>query len=296
MEEKKDENVKDIAALSYSAVSAYSECGKRWELSRLFGLDKSTWWVTLMGTAVHYVTEQHDLKRCGLPFEDVSFQEAFDREVAKAERFNMEIKASGRVLKTLGKGGGPNKKDREWCEHFGPLMVEAWDKWLDERSLEVFVDANGAPGIEVKLTGNLGGANTVAYVDRVLVDSLGNICIVDLKTGNVPSSVCQLDVYAALLGQCGFTVDRAGFWSAADGDIKAWHDYRDRVPALLVGDWFGQAMRGMEAGVFVPNPGSGFCASCPVREYCATVGGKRAGELGPVPTVRVARAMAGTLL
>lgn len=291
----KADNTKHIKALSYSAVSAYSECGMRWELSRLHGLDKSTWWVTLMGTAVHYVTEQHDLRRCNMPFEDVSFQTAFDREVAKAERFDMEIKASGRVLKTIGKSGGPDKKDRAWCEHYGPLMVKAWDEWMDARNLKPLVDPAGKPGIEVEVRGILGGASVVAYVDRVLVDGTGKIVVVDLKTGKVPSGTGQLDVYVALLAQRGFTVSRAAYWDAMDGDIPTWHEYEGAVNESGMGAWFGRAMRGMEAGVFVPNLGSQYCSSCPVRAYCVAAGGERASEVGESPKVTVARDLSGAL-
>ena len=283
------ENVKQIKALSYSAVSAYSECGKRWELSRLHGLDKSTWWVTLMGTAVHYVTEQHDLRRCNMPFEDVSFQTVFDREVAQALERGMEIRASGSQLKTLGKTGGPNKKDRAWCEHYGPLMVKAWDDWMDARTLKPFVDRNGVPSIEVELHGLLGGSSSVAYLDRVLVDGAGKIVVVDLKTGKTPPSHGQLDVYVKLLADKGFTVDRAGFWNAMEGDVKTWVAYGEDANLTGVDTWFQAATKGMEAGVFVPNPGSGFCNSCPVREYCPTAGGERAGELDATPLVVISR-------
>ena len=52
-------------------------------------------------------------------------------------------------------------------------MVQAWDDWMDARTLKPFVDRNGVPSIEVELHGLLGGSSSVAYLDRVLVDGAG---------------------------------------------------------------------------------------------------------------------------
>ena len=160
---------------------------------------------------------------------------------------------------------------------------------MDARNLKPLVDPAGKPGIEVEVRGILGGASVVAYVDRVLVDGTGKIVVVDLKTGKVPSGTGQLDVYVALLSQRGFTVSRAAYWDAMDGDIPTWHEYEGRVDEDAMGDWFGTAMRGMEAGLFVPNLGSQYCSSCPVRAYCKAAGGEHASEVGRSPKVVVAR-------
>ena len=294
-----DVGTKNIRQLSYSSVSSYTECGKRWELSRLHGLDNSTYYATLMGTAVHYITEQFDLLGVGHTgaVEEESTPEAFDlvfsRLVAQEQEAGADIKASGRVLKSVGKGGGPEKKNFDWCLTYGPKIVQSWIDWRTTHSFSVWVNPlSGEPGVEVKCEGVLGGVPVVGYVDRVLVDAKGQLAVVDLKAGNVPSSTGQLKTYVELLRQQGFDVSRAGFWSGMDGDVKEWATF---TPAskFLLGEWFGDARRGIEAGVFPANPGSNFCSSCSVREYCYAADGSRVGELAVSPRVLIGVAAGG---
>lgn len=161
-----------IRRLSYSSAAQYSDCAERWRLSRVYGLDKATYWVTLMGTAVHEVTEALDLNEVGLasdkhaPLLDVdpgkAFTVAFDREKARRLGEGTTINASGRVLKTgLGKGGGPNRKDEEWARHYGPIMVQNWIDWRSKNNYKIALfdtaDGNTAPGIELKVSHPLGG-------------------------------------------------------------------------------------------------------------------------------------------
>lgn len=284
-----------IARLSYSAASQYSDCAERWRLSRVYGLDKATYWVTMMGTAVHEVTEARDLDQVGLAtdkhtpllVEDVerAFTIAFDREKAARLKSGTTINASGRLLKTgIGKGGGPNKKDEEWARHYGPIMVQNWLDWRAANNYKVALfdapDGKVIPGVELKVAKPLGGYPYVGYIDRVLVDGNGEYLVVDLKTGNPPQSTTQLKAYAAQLRAAGIQAAKAAYWMGMDGDVLEWVPMSTRGDAYIE-TWLNNVGRGLEAGIFPASP-STFCKACPVREYCMATGGARAGEVPPV--------------
>ena len=215
-----------ITRLSYSSAAQYGDCAERWRLSRVYGLDKATYWVTMMGTAVHEVTEARDLDQVGLATdkhtpllaEDVerAFTIAFDREKAARLKSGTTINASGRLLKTgIGKGGGPNKKDEEWARRYGPIMVQNWLDWRAANNYKVALfdapDGKVIPGVELKVAKPLGGYPYVGYIDRVLVDGNGEYLVVDLKTGNPPQSTTQLKAYAAQLRAAGIPVAKAAY-------------------------------------------------------------------------------------
>lgn len=284
--------------LSYSAVSSYSECGLKFMLSRFGRLDKSNWFVTVMGTIVHHITEQIDLRDAGFPFREgedsaEAFDELYSRAIAEQADKGIEFRASGRKnMKSNGKTGGPNGKDFDWCLEWGPLLIQQWQAWREEHEFTVAVMPDGSPGVEVKVEAPVGDVCFVGYIDRVFVDPNGDVYIVDLKTGNEPTSSTQLKMYAyQLRKQYGVPVAGAAYWMAMQGDVgqSGWVEVPENIDPRLE-RMVGQAAAGIEQGVFLPGVSS-FCGSCAVKDYCWATGGERAGEvpLSP-PLVRVRRA------
>ena len=93
--------------LSYSSVSSYSDCGMKYLLERGYGLSSSTWYSTLAGKAIHYVTEQLDRKyELGLDVEVPTFEEAFAQEIKLSAEKGEEVRPSGRLLKQQSWAGG----------------------------------------------------------------------------------------------------------------------------------------------------------------------------------------------
>lgn len=272
-----------IAHLSHSAVSKYAECGEKFRLSRVYGLDTDTWWTTIMGTAVHYVTEQYDRASAGVHLltdetRPEDFHAVFQREVDKQERLGVEIKASGKITKSICKSGSPTKKDRAWCEKYGPEYIASWIAWRRSKNFKIAFLPDGL-GIEYKINSSLGGVPFVGYIDRVFETPDGELLVVDLKTGMVSPDV-QLKTYAALLRLQGVDVSRASFWKAVEGEETPWVNTPasgDAGVAALV----SRAAHGIEAGVFVPNV-SHYCGSCSVADYCVAQGGKHAGDVSEI--------------
>lgn len=279
--------------LSWSSVSTYAECGQRWLLERGYKVPSSTWFATLAGSAIHEITESRDrLELLGLtPAEQAiyspTFAEEFDKRVSEVRSTGREVKASGREGKNLTESGGPNKKDFDWWMHFGPIFVQRWMDWKAQHGWTVMTMPDGQPGIELGFDIELAGQRVVGFIDRVYQSADTGVTVFDLKTGKVPSGSLQLKTYdLGLKRGYGVEADWGMFWTPGgdDGgklstatDLRAWSDER-------VEDMYGKAMRGIEAGIFLPQV-TNMCKGCPVRDYCWAVAGVKVGELPLAPSI-----------
>lgn len=275
-------------SLSWSAISTYAECGERWRLERGFKVPSATWFATLAGSAIHWITEQADRAEMdGIVPEHqldgvASFEEVFDGEIADAKAAGKEIKASGRILKSIGKGGGPNKKDREWYLHYGPIWVQRWMDWKAAMGWSLALMPDGRPGIELPFDVEMGGYPVRGIIDRVYVNEGGAVTVFDLKSGEIPPGYLQLKTYGVGLEKVyGIEADFGAFWSpgkeSSDGldigglsSIVSLHDW----DSAQLEEMYAQAVRGLEAGVFLPKV-SAMCVGCGVKDQCWAVRGKQ---------------------
>src|SRR5690606_26216262 len=200
--------------------STYAECGEKWRLSRGYKLDRETWYATVAGTAIHNITEWIDLAEMGLWDKPIpTFQQEFDTQLQLERDRGRLVKPSGRVLKTVGKGGGPNKKDYEWWLQFGPERVANWIDWKASSGFSL-LELDGKPAIEVAVEFELDGDKQVGYIDRLYADSNGEVAVIDIKNGAVPASVLQLAVYKlGLLRTHGIEASWGGYWMSQDGEL-----------------------------------------------------------------------------
>ena len=256
-------------------------------------MPSGTWYATLAGSAIHEITEIRDrMELMGMdPVEQAifspTFAEEFTRRVREVEAEGREVKASGRANKNISESGGPNKKDYDWWLTYGPVFLQRWMNWKDERGWTVMTMPDGLPGIELGFDITLGGERVVGYIDRVYESPVTGITVFDLKTGTVPTGSLQLKTYGLGLKHAyGIEADWGMFWTPGgeDGgklsqavDLQSWPDER-------VEDMYSATMRGIEAGIFLPQV-TGMCKGCSVRAHCWAVGGAKAKELPLVPVV-----------
>ena len=258
--------------LSYSSLSTYSECGEKWRLERGFGLKTATWYATVAGSAIHNITEKMDLAEIGkydgpIPL----FEDEFCRLLDIEKQNGVEVKPSGRKLKAIGKAGGPNKKDDEWWLIYGPEYVHNWTAWKDSMGWQLAILPDGTPGVEVAISVPVADRDFKGYIDRVYI-SQGELIVVDLKTGAIPTSELQLGTYrVGLYREHGLWADYGTYWMASDGDVAGMRDLT-RFTEEWIDQQYAMAWRGIEAGVFLPNVTS-MCVGCGVRDYCTAVGG-----------------------
>ncbi|WNV90327.1 PD-(D/E)XK nuclease family protein [Umezawaea sp. Da 62-37] len=265
--------------LSYSSLSSYAECGERWRLERGHKLNASTWFATVAGSAVHEITEAHDLVEIGRRSDAVpEFKPVFDGLLAKERELGREVKPSGKKLKKIGPGGGPNKRDYDWWLIYGPLYVEKWLAWKAASDWKIAILPDGEVGVEVVINEDMADESFLGFIDRVYITPDGQVVIVDLKTGSVPMSTLQLGSYAVGLSRkYGISAEWGAYWMAGDGELTGLKDltiYSDEY----IDEQYAMAWRGIRNGVFLPNI-TALCRGCGVRDFCRAVGGMRSNEL-----------------
>jgi hypothetical protein len=115
-----------------------------------------------------------------------------------------------------------------------------------------------------------------AFIDRVFVLPTGEVAIVDLKTGRTPETAEQLGLYRVGLGIVhNIWPDWGYFWSPGGKghgqpiDLTAWTPERFSI-------MFNQAIAGINAGAFLPQPANSCRNWCGVARYCSAVGGAEA--------------------
>lgn len=227
----------------------------------------------MAGSAIHEITEALDLDSLGRWGKDIPvFKEVFDQFLAKEEDRGIEVKASGRKLKSIGKGGGPNKKDYNWWLEYGPPMIERYRQWRQDSGYSIAVMPDGEPGIEIAINVDFAGERQLGFIDRIFIDQDYQPVIVDLKTGNVPQSIIQLGVYrVGIMRKYDLDIRQGSYWMGGDGELTGIVDLSHFSPDYM-DNLFGMAWKGIRAGVFLPNV-SNMCAGCPVRDSCRAVGG-----------------------
>lgn len=278
--------------ISYSSLTQWAECGEKWRLSHGYHAQHHTWYATIAGSAIHHITEQHDLhlysptEYPALPDKLSSFKNVFDTQIALVKEEGTQIKPSGRICKNMCETGGPNKKDYDWWMHHGPIFVDRWKQWRTNHPQYHTAVLDGQPGIEYPVETTLpDGTKIVGYIDRVFTDTnTGETFILDLKTGRLPVDAMQLHTYRYMLAQNGIQVTKGMFWtpastktdkqSAKQGTATELYDL-DNNTYRHVSSMYSQAMKGISEGIFVPHV-TALCKGCPVRDACWAVNGKDA--------------------
>ena len=169
--------------LSHSQLTSYMSCSEQYRLVRRRGLPDSYSWALAGGSAFHSWTELYDR---GIPLEPEAFVQFLDEQVKSALKDDRntlfdesDIKPTGRASKDW-----PNKRDRAWWEHHGPIFAQKYIDW--RASDNELLPPESKPDedflIEQSVEGTLGGIDVLGYIDRLVLDSpFGKPVIVDIK-------------------------------------------------------------------------------------------------------------------
>lgn len=224
---------------------------------------------------MHKATEDCDIDGVDSP------GEAKEYFLALWESRMRELEANGIALTDIKAGGRkseswPNKENHQWWWTFGQQMVADYVAWRQARLAEgwaYFPLPNGKPAIEVPVQVEFDDVLVKGYIDRVFINSDGEVVVVDLKSGSrTPESTLQLGVYALGMGRnFGVHPSVGGYYMTRKAGVGQYHSLLHYTHDLL-GGWFSAAKRGIEAEVFVPKV-TALCNSCSVAPYCTAVGG-----------------------
>ena len=270
--------------LSYSTMDGLRFCGKRFQLTKVFGLEQRPLVAGLGGNAVHTATELYDLESYPLALTENEVNDLFkigwERNLAEYQRrspsFNPdEYAVTGRAPAKYG-----GKRTIQWWLDHGPGMVQAWIDWRRESNFEVWETAVSqeapvpVPAIELELKVDIGGITQLMFIDRVMVNPAGQLLVLDIKTGRLPEVPEQLGLYATGLelkyGEF-YRPDFGYFWSPDKGLSKPYE--LSRYTEKWFSDLGHMTVAGINAGYFPAKPANACKNWCAVAQYCEAVGG-----------------------
>lgn len=262
--------------LSYSTIDGFRTCGKRFQLQKVIGVEQRPGLAALGGNAVHSATEWFDTDPKPELFDvDDSFRRAWDLEVANRREQSPSYEVSDYVATGRAPAAYGGKRNEAWWLDHGPAMVQKWIDWRAENDWAIWETPEGKPAVELELNVKLPSGKPVKmFIDRVMVTPVGQLTVVDLKSGRIPETAEQLGLYAYGIGvEYGemFKPDWGYFWNPDKGhgsplDLSLYTgEYLDDIAA--------GAVRGINASVFLAKPANNCRSWCSVSHFCPAVGG-----------------------
>ena len=210
------------------------------------------------------------------------FEEQWNAECEKREAESPsftrdQFVATGRAGAEFG-----GKRTEKWWLKEGPVMVQRWLDWRDKNGWTIW-DVNGEPAIELSFLITLPGDIVVkGFIDRLFVTPVGELVVVDLKSGRSPETPEQLGLYATAIEMLyGVRPTWGYFWDAQKGEHSQPH-LLDLYTADYLAGVYEEAIAGINAGAWLAKPANNCRAWCGVARFCAAVGGSEAADHDPL--------------
>lgn len=261
----------EITHLSYSGLTTYLECPKKYELSYLMGAPKqgAVWFVG--GKAVHSMTELWDRARlAGAAFDmRAAWRDVFANQVEEDKANDPNVAGWRKAGKSAANSEGETLN--HWYQVLGPKLVDAYIGWRQRTPWRIWTTPDGKDAIEMDVSGSLPGMGDLSYkgfVDRVFEEDSGRLHVVDLKTGTrKPESPVQFGVYKAAIENkyCVPVYEGAAFMNRR-GFLAGPYLLGLYTPAY-VGKLFAQVHTAIKAGAFPAKVGR-HCSLCDVASSC----------------------------
>jgi len=278
--------------LSYSRVNTLRTCGEKYRLGYELGLKGVPSWAQIGGTVFHQAIENYERERHGAEFDaltdprrnwGLALDEEAQRIIADSDWTLEDIRPTGRLVKSgITDAGGPNKKDRDWWVQMLPSMFQRYVNWSNACPWHLWITPDGEPATEIAFEFEDANGDTIrGYIDQVWEDALGNLIVVDAKTGQEPDSHGQLGVYRiGLLKKFDVEARYGAYYLAGPGSTTMIHDLSAYTSERI--DWeFGKAAERIERRDFQPNVDR-HCSWCDFKDFCVYKDGERVNEV-PLP-------------
>ncbi len=247
--------------ISYSSFTTWQECGWKYYLQKVEGVQEAhAVWFT-GGSAVHKATEYFDLENPKIT--DVSLSSLYLDTVWNRAWFE-QVKTDEEINGDMNTWQFAKREDMSWWYGEGRWMLEKWAKFRSN-NWGIYQDF-----VEKEYEIEIDDATVKMAIDRVMVDFEGNRVLLDIKTGaSSQRHPLQLAVYAWALEKQGVTVDKAGFWDARTGYVSLWN--LDNLHSERVEDMLNTFDKARKETIFIPNLSN--CGRCGITSSCKFVNG-----------------------
>ncbi|MER7445006.1 RecB family exonuclease [Micromonospora avicenniae] len=253
---------------SVSQLSTFAKCGEQWRLEKIARAPSrpAAWFH--QGTAVHTAIETWERGyRQDFPGDIFDLYEAeYDRLIAA----DMEREPNLAEWMTGGRTRAEDDIARRRVR--GAEQVQGYMDYALADSGRVWRSEDGLPALETEFRLDLDGVEVVGFIDCVWQYATGQVGPRDWKTGSkLPDWPLQLGVYRiAIFELFGFLPAWGDFYMAKNNAPVAPIDLT-RFTREWVTRQFKMLEEGIQAGVFLPNPGDA-CRTCGVAKFCTAVG------------------------
>lgn len=260
----------DAQYLSHSRMKLYADCGEKYRLQYIVGVDREPQGPLLGGIAVHELCERlesQDLSLIPEVFKDggtaTTMFRTFFTQLVKEEGGPDAVRWGGRKSKLY-----PHGEDFDWWLTFGPGMLSAFHR------LRMYDEEQGTSMphefIEIEVRATLpSGSLVTTRLDAITINKDGKVGIRDYKTGRSRAEEkLQQVLYAHAVREtldldvsfCELVYLRSPMLDRTIFDPRPLHE------AMVA--WTRSVETGIQAKVYPMSPSS-YCVSCSVRENCA---------------------------
>lgn len=211
------------------------------------------------------------------------FAHCWDEQVEENTKRSPSYGPDDYVLTGRASAAYGGKRNIAWWHDNGPGMIDAWQAWKREHGWTLWESEPWTPAVEFALDFTLPGDIAVkGYIDRIFVTPVGELAVVDIKTGRDPDTAEQLGLYATGLELLGYPRPKWGYyWMAQKGTHSQPYDL-DRFTPEYFAALFTGAIAGINAGSFSPKVANNCPAWCGVSRYCYLAGGTEAVGVDPL--------------
>lgn len=268
--------------VSHSQLTSWQRCGKAYQLGRLQGAPKTPAVWSFAGKAVHACIEQINIAFANNSDLDLNatWSQAWDETLAE-EKSRSSVPVEQWRVGGRQSADKPNKEDTTWWYAEGLRQCAAYRTWLIKSGYTIH-RIGDTVAAEIEVNGTFGGVAVKGYLDSILVDKPNDrLILTDYKSGTtVPTSYSQLSQYAATLKRTlGLEVTHGAYFMTRKTELTEPRNITLFTPEYFDSQ-FTQFRSGLEAGIFLPNPGQA-CFTCDVKSACFAVGGTDAWLYDP---------------
>lgn len=250
--------------LSFSRAHQYGDCGHRYKLSRIDGVPEIPSLALIGGGAFHDWAHDYEVTRLSRAFNVDPFEVYLEMHLDKTEQESgldrSMFKASGKVSKAH-----PNKEDiTVWRDELGPQMCETF-KGFDWGDWKIATDLPpDSTGNTIGLEYHIEVPGFQGFVDRIEVDRLGNLRVVDYKAGQRVYPSIQLQLYMVAGQKMGLRTTYGGYYNARKGELTV---KPVRWNHITFDQYLALSRMGIDSEFYLPNPGE-HCGWCSVSAAC----------------------------